>query len=252
MRPAIAAGLALALLAGPALACPDASDELLFHSCWGRASADLVLLPEDLPLPEPPDDGVRLIVTGAYTGRDAREQAGAPAPVGLYMRAGEVVNRNMSRMDGLLVVDPEEGDLALFDRAAVPRGGRTLNLRQVEPRRTFIEIAGSAGLDVLQSHLLIIDGEIDVTDQPSAPRFRRRILFTDDDGFGLFETADSMTLYDAARRLEQAADPEMALNLDMGSYDFCLLQRDGVERLCGVLGRDQTDKLSNLIVLTLE
>ncbi|HUF55983.1 MAG TPA: hypothetical protein VMM55_05410, partial [Thermohalobaculum sp.] len=219
MRPAIAAGLGLAFLAAPVLACPEPSDGLLFHSCWGEASADLVLLPEDEPLPEPPEDGVRLIVTGAYTGRDMRE-AGGPAPVGLYMRAGEVVNRNMSRMDGLLVVDPEEGDLALFDRAAVPRGSRTLNLRQVEPRHTFIDIASGAGLDVLQSHLLIIDGEFDVRDQPDAPRFRRRILYTDADGFGLFQTEDAVSLYDAARLLEEVVDPVMALNLDMGSYDF--------------------------------
>lgn len=251
MRPAAAAGLGLALLAAPALACPEPSDGLLFHSCWGEASADLVLLPEDQPLPEPPEDGVRLIVTGAYTARDMRE-AGHPAPVGLYMRAGEVVNRNMSRMDGLLVVDPQKGELALFDRTAVPRGSRTLNMRQVEPRETFIEIASRAGLDVLQSHLLIIDGELDVRDQPDAPRFRRRILFTDAEGFGLFQTEDAVTLYDAARLLEDAVDPVMALNLDMGSYDFCLLQRDGVERLCGVLGREQTDKLSNLLVLTFE
>ena len=251
MRPAIAAGLGLALLAAPAPACPDPDDGLLFHSCWGEARADLVLLPEDEPLPEPPEDGVRLIVTGAYTGRDARE-AGHPAPVGLYIRAGEVVNRNMSRMDGLLIVDPEQGTLILHDRASVPLTGRRLNLREVEPRREFIGLAAEAGLDVLQSHLLIIDGEIDVSDQDNAPRFRRRLLFTDDAGFGLYETAEAVTLHEAARRLEQAADPAMALNLDMGSYDFCLLQRDGVERLCGVLGRDQTEKLSNLVVLTLE
>ena len=250
MTPA-AAGLGLALLAAPAFACPEPSRELIFHSCWGEARADLVLLPEDAPLPEPRGDGLRLIVTGAYTGREARE-TGHPAPVGLYMRDGELVNRNMSRMDGLLVVDPADGGLALYDRTSVPQGGDTLNLRQLEPRHRFVDLAAAEDLDVLQSHLLIIDGEPDVADVPDAPRFRRRILFTVGEDFGLFETADAVTLHEAAQRLDEAVAPDMALNLDMGSYDFCLRHEDGVERLCGVLGREQTEKLSNLLMLTLE
>ena len=251
MRWAAAVLPGLALLAAPAMACPEPSEELIFHSCWGDARADLVLLPEDQPLPDPPEQGLRLIVTGAYTGRDARAP-GRPAPVGLYMSDGRLVNRNMSRMDGLLIVDPDAGTLTLHDRGAVPREADTLNLRQVEPRREFVDHAAAAGLDVLQSHLLVIDGESDVTDVPDAPRFRRRILFTDDHGFGLFETAGAVTLYAAAARLEQAVAPDMALNLDMGSYDFCLRQEDGVERLCGLLDRGQIGKLSNLLMLTLE
>lgn len=245
------AWLGAALAAAPALACPEPTDELLFHSCWGEASAELLLLPEDRPLPEPPEDGLRLIVTGAYTGRETRE-GGHPPPVGFFMRKGEVISRNMSRMDGLLLIDPETGELALHDRASVPLDDGMLDLRELRPRNEFIELASEAGLDVLQSHLLIIDGEVDVADQEGAPRFRRRILFTDEHGFGLFETTEALTLFDAAERLDSALAPEMALNLDMGSYDFCLISRDGIERRCGVLGPEQTDKLSNLLMLTLD
>lgn len=248
---AIAAALGLAILAAPALACPEPSDELIFHSCWGEPSAELLLVPEDLPLPELDEAGGRLVVTGAYTARHPREE-GHPAPVGFYMRDGEVVTRNMARMDGLLLVDPRSGTLQLHDRSAVPLDGTTYNLRQLEPRHHFIDAASELGLSALQSHLLIINGEPDVTDQAEAPRFRRRVLFTDGFGYGVFQTMGAVTLFDAAERLHQTLAPDMALNLDMGSYDFCLFAREGVERRCGVLARDQIDKLSNLVLLTLQ
>jgi hypothetical protein len=44
----------------------------------------------------------------------------------------------------------------------------------------------------------------------------------------------------------------MALNLDMGSYDYCQRATDGVESSCGGLSRNDTGKLSNLLILTLE
>lgn len=247
----LAAALGLALLAAPALACPEPSDELVFHSCWGDARAELLLLPEDAPLAPAPAEGERLTVTGAYTGREPRE-GGHPAPVGFYMRRGEVVNRNMGRMDGLLVVDPEDGTLGLYDRAAVPLAGEVYNLRDLDDRRAFIEAASARGLSAMQSHLLVIRGAPDVGDQPDAPRFRRRVLFTDAHGYGVFQTSDAVTLHDAAMRLDEALAPTMALNLDMGSYDFCLRARGGVERQCGLLGRDQTEKLSNLVRLGID
>lgn len=251
MRALIGAALGLLLLVAPAWACPEPGETLLFHSCWGEARAELLLLPEELPLSEPPEQGLRLVVTGAYTGREPRE-SGRPAPVGFHMQNGELVTPHMSRMDGLLIVEPESGALSLVDRSAVPIDGQILNLRRVGPRREFVELAAAAGLDVMQSHLLIIDGDIDVTDSPDAPRFRRRILFTDEAGFGVFETDEPVTLFEAARRLQEAYAPDMALNLDMGTYDLCLIAREGGERRCGLLGRGQADRLSNLLILTVQ
>lgn len=247
---AFAAVMALALLAGPTLACPQPSDELLFHSCWGEPRADLTLLPEDMPLPDPPQEAGRLIVTGAYTGRRPRED-GRPKPVGFFMRDGEVINRNMTRMDGLALIDPKTGALAIHDRSAAPLGDRVYNLRRVEPRAAFIEAAEDRGLSALQSHLLVIDGAPDVTDLAEAPRFRRRVLFTDDHGYGVYQSTGAETLFDAAERVHELFAPKMAMNLDMGSYDFCLMAEDGVERRCGVLSRDQTEKLSNLLILSI-
>ena len=58
------------------------------------------------------------------------------------------------------------------------------------------------------------------------------------------------SLFQAAELLAQQA-PAMALNLDMGSYNYCIWVRaDGTASSCGALGIEGTDKLSNLIRLT--
>ena len=44
--------------------------------------------------------------------------------------------------------------------------------------------------------------------------------------------------------------PDMALNLDMGSYDYCRFSENGREIGCGILGG--TAKLSNLLVMSSE
>ena len=110
----------------------------------------------------------------------------------------------------------------------------------------------STGPPNAQSHLLIVDGQIDVRPQEDAPAFVRRMLFTDPEGFGVYQTRWPETLHDAARRLARAVAPRMALNLDMGSYDYCQGATKGVESSCGGLSRDNTSKLSNFLVLTLE
>ncbi|MEO0820592.1 MAG: hypothetical protein AAF074_09230 [Pseudomonadota bacterium] len=232
--------------------CPEPSAALIFHSCWGQGSAQLLLLPEDLPLPEPDDLSLSLLVTGGYTGRVPRNE-GRPAPVGLMIRKGEVVGRNIARMDGILVLGPEPGALRLERRSSVDLDGRRYDLSPLEQRSAFIAAASAAGLSVVQSHLLVIDGKADTRAVEDAPRSRRRILFTDAAGFGVWQSRGPLTLDAAARRLVSERAPLMALNLDMGSYDFCLRRRAGqaAER-CGALTPQQIDgKLSSVILLNL-
>jgi hypothetical protein len=57
---------------------------------------------------------------------------------------------------------------------------------------------------------------------------------------------------DAASQLADALAPRMALNLDMGSYNYCQRLEAGVESNCGSLDRRETGKLSNLLLLTIE
>lgn len=245
---------ALAMVpAAPAAACPPPSETLLFHSCWGRGKLEILLLPEDLPLPEAGsgDTAQRLIVTGAYTARDERD-GGLPKPVGMFVRGGTVANPNLGRMDGVLLVDPATGRPEVRHRARLPLGGRDYDLRELGQRRAFLAEAAARGLSVMQSHLLIVDGELDIEPHEEAPVFVRRMLFEDGAGFGLYQTRQPRALYDAARQLADALAPRMALNLDMGSYNYCRRLADGVDTVCGALQRGSTGKLSNLLMLTLE
>jgi hypothetical protein len=242
----------LAILAAyPAAACPPPSDKLLFHSCWGRGHLAIRLLPEDLPLHGPADTVVRLTVTGAYTARENRE-GGLPKPVGMFVHDGAVINPNLGRMDGILLVDPGTGQPELHHRARLRLGDRDFDLRSLDQRRAFVAEAMARSLSVAQSHLLIVDGRVDVRSQEDAPAFVRRMFFIDKSGFGLYETVWPETLWDAARQLADALAPQMALNLDMGSYNYCQRAKNGVENGCGGVDRSEIEKLSNLLVLTLE
>ncbi len=249
IRPLAAAALgALAsVLASAATACPDPSATLLFHSCWAGGEVKIRLLPEDLPLPAP-DTGTRLIVTGAYTSTESRNGE-LRKPVGLFVHRGKVVNPNLGRMDGILLVDPKSGKPDLQNRAAMRYRGNSYDLRKLDQRHAFVDAARSADISVLQSHLLIVDGRVDVRPQDDAPVFRRRMLFSGADGFGIYQTDAPATLYDAARALADAHAPEMALNLDMGSYDYCQRHTSGQAESCGLLDASNTIKLSNLLEL---
>lgn len=234
-----------------AAACPPPSAELLFHSCWGRAGLEVLLLPDDLPILPGLSTGRRLIVTGAYTARDTRDD-GLPKPVGLFIRNGMVVNPNLARMDGVLVVDPESGAPVLYHRTNVLFAEKVYDLTILHQRRAFTTAAAKAGISVLQSHLLIVDGKVDVRPQDEAPVFVRRMFFVSAEGFGVYQPGAAMTLRAAAESLADEIAPTMALNLDMGSYDYCRASAYGAEVGCGILGSSGTEKLSNLLLLTVE
>lgn len=199
----------------------------------------LRLLPEDTGA-TPPD---ALDVTGAYTASD-RRAGDKPKPVGLMVRNGEVISREYVRFDGLLTVDAA-GNPVIHMRSRVSFSGIAYDLNQSAARAAFLKGVADAGGDVMQSHLLIIDGAADVADQAGAPQFRRRIMFQMANGdVGVFDSSPrALTLHDATEEVAARFAPAMALNLDMGSYDFC---RRG-DTLCGLLTGDGTAKLSNVL-----
>ena len=241
-----ASALAWLVGAGAALACPPVLDTMLMHSCWGQARAEIVLLPEQAA----PPPAASLTVTGAYTGTEPRAN-GAPNPVGLFVHGGQVINPNLARMDGVLVIDPADGVPAIYPRTAVRTAKGAVDLTDPEARAAFAADAATRGLSVLQSHLLIVDGTLDVRPVEDAPRAKRRFLILDAHGFGIAQTLGAETLYDAGTWVAETYQPRMVLNLDMGSFDYCLLQmKDGREN-CGVLGADETSRLSNLLRLVL-
>ena len=237
-------GLAPPQAAGTA-GCPAENDQLLFHSCHGPATAELLLLPEEGDAVAVPAPGDTLVVGGTYTGTDLRD-GGLPNPVGLFVDEGEVVSPHLARMDGILVIG-EDGQPRIHHASRVPSRGDTADLTDADQRLDFAASAAEQGRSVMQSHLLITDGKVDVRRQMDAPKARRRLLFSGPGGWGIYQTQQAVTLFDATWELQQRFRPDMALNLDMGSYDYCVLTRGGVASICGVLGATQTQKLSNLL-----
>lgn len=242
--------LALLAIALPTLAqaCPAPSETVLFHSCWGKAQASSLLLPEESPVPKTPAE--RLVVTGGYTGKDVRVDE-KPNPVGMFVHRGQVINPTLARMDGIVILTPD-GNLDVQHRNRTRLAQERFDLAEIDQRKAFQEVARGSGSTVFQSHLLIVDGELDIRPPENPKRAIRRILFTDAAGYGIYQTNGLVSLYDAAVEVEQAFSPFMAINLDMGSYDYCLATRSGVEVNCGVLARENTQKLSNLLVLSLQ
>jgi len=236
-------------LSGSATAatCPAANDSLLFNSCNASTHAALVLLAPDATIPDnlATSDKTTLVVTGAYTSGEKVE------PEGFVLDHGEAYDPYIQGWDGLLLITPE-GELSLHHVSRVRFRGGLSNLRDRGQRRAFVARARQIGLSAIQSHLLITDGALDVRDVSGAPRFRRRILFSYQDGeYGIFDSGSrALTLFEAAEEVAALYNPYMAFNLDMGSYDYCALTDAGRETNCGDLTRSATQKLSNILVFT--
>ena len=230
-----------------AATCPVADKSLLLNSCTASPEAALILLapdaiiPNDLAAPEK----TTLVITGAYTSGEKVE------PEGFVIDHGKPYDPYIQGWDGLLLITPE-GDLSLHHVSRVKFRGSLSNLRDKGQRRAFVARAKQLGLSAIQSHLLITDGALDVRDVSGAPSFRRRILFSyQDGGYGIFDSGErALTLFEAANEVADLYKPDMAFNLDMGSYDYCALTADGAETNCGDLARSATRKLSNILVFT--
>ena len=247
--------LAALLLATPLAAAGAAAPEgegVLAAACPGPGALDLLLLPEEAGALDAAE--AALTVTGAYTATDTRDEA-KPKPVGLFVHRGRAVSLEYGRMDGLLVIEAD-GAARIVAAPAARVGEAEHDLTDPEGRRAFVAAAKAAGASALQSQLLIRDGELDLRPVDDAPRAIRRILFQSEDGaLAIWQSgARALTLHAAAEELARLHAPVMAMNLDMGSYDFC--ERTGPETgsggasySCGFLDRQGVERLSNLIRL---
>lgn len=243
LAPAALAALIAAPL-GAAGLCERTDPTLLWAACDGPAHVELLLLPEDAGL----TPANALDVTGGYTAAD-RRAGGEPKPVGLFVRDGEIIGREYVRFDGLLLIDAAGAPRILHRRYAT-LDGETFDLEDSARRAEFLAAVAAAKGSLLQSHLLIVDGEIDAFAKKGAPRFPRRILFQTESGeTALFDSGRrALTLAEATAEVAEKFAPRMALNLDMGSYDFCRL---GARR-CGLLSYAETGKLSNILRFRVE
>jgi hypothetical protein len=238
-RSILAIGLNLALMAaGFAQDCTQ-PPSVLIHSCQTEIAVHLRVLPDN----KQRDSNHLLTVTGTYSSGD---RFGIE---GLVIQAGKTVSRRYQNWDGVLIID-QNGAPHLYNAKNVVLDGDEFDLKDKPRRDTFIAKAKESGATVLQSHLLISGGMLDLKDVEDAPSFKRRLLVTFRDGsFAIWETARSETLYDAARQVQDALSPHMALNLDMGAYDYCRTGPTGAESDCGGL-LVSADKLTNLLEFT--
>ncbi len=215
--------------------CP-LSTLILVHSCQADVQLRLRVLPDG----DQANDHHILTVAGTYSSGD---RFGIE---GLVIQNGKTVSRRYQNWDGVLIID-QNAKPHLFHARAVVLGVEIFNLKEKPRRDGFIAKAKDMGVTVLQSHLLVTNGTLDLKDVEGAPKFKRRMLVTFEDGsFGIWETTQSETLYEAARQVQEDLNPHMALNLDMGAYDYCRSGPKGAESDCGGL-LVSADKLTNLL-----
>lgn len=225
----------------------SATSMLLAPTELSRLKAELIFLPAELnalAIKSDPNSR-RLTVTGVYTRGDAFQ------PLGLVIRHGEATTSSLHTSDGIIIVDPN-GKLSLHYKSRVELSGQVFDLEDEQDRESFLAQAAKAELSALQSHMLIIDGVVDVKERDDAPKFRRRIIFDTRDGrVGIYESGGTKeTLYEAANALASMGDIRMALNLDMGTYNLCWERRGPEKQNCGVVGPVALSRLTNLLRIT--
>ncbi|GLQ34505.1 hypothetical protein GCM10007939_07880 [Amylibacter marinus] len=235
----IGVALPLAPISASAEGCPAREAVSLYHSCAFPAQMTLRFMPLDMEL----KSRDFLAVTGAYSSGDRY------GVEGLAMNKGQMISRRFQGWDGILIVDAQ-GVPEIHNTNSVHFEGRVYNLKTQPDRRDFTALAQTTGASVIQSHLLISDGALDLQQVEPARRFIRRMAFQDAHGWGIFETEKPMTLYEAAVQIQEDLNPYMALNLDMGAYNYCRMRRSDQVDSCGNL-YVTPDKLTNLLVLSL-
>lgn len=239
LTPLLLAGALLSSAASAEGLCERKDFDLIWTGCGTDARIELRLLPEEAGT----TPKGALDVTGGYTAVNKRE-GGKPRPVGLFIHKGDILIREYARFDGVLLIDAD-GQARIMHRRRVSFQGLDYDLNDASRRSAFLSDVAEADGSLLQSHLLVVDGAGDVRATEGAPRFRRRILFQMPNGdLGLYDsTPRPLTLAEATAEVVARYQPVMALNLDMGSYDYC---RRGANP-CGPFTLETTAKLSNLL-----
>ncbi|MFA6027508.1 MAG: hypothetical protein WC752_01115 [Patescibacteria group bacterium] len=167
-----------------------------------------------------PEGEIAAQAVGSYT-------TGPQKPADFAIDGGHVENYLISTREGLVIIQKDgtvrikhRGQLQTTDiapRAAVNPLHITENLSDFT---TFIELAEREGVDVMNSHLLLYQGGLEVGTNSDPATDKRRALVTYHDGrFALVDFEQPLSLYEEAYLLQQAGF-ESAVNLDTGYYDY--------------------------------
>jgi len=183
----------------------------------------------------------RLEMTGTYT-------SAFHYPTGLFVVDGDVINPVLQKWDGLVILDAS-GTLHIKDIHTLEYRFRHFKIKQsYQDYLDFLKLAEEQKFSIFQTHLLIKNGEIDVS-PISKKRFRRRVIFQDrHDAISIYDSFDKqLTFYELAQTLKEQYDAFNVVNLDMGPYGYCArYERD--KRVILYNGKGKGVQLSNIII----
>jgi hypothetical protein len=168
----------------------------------------------------------RLIVTGTYT-------SPFNTPVGLTINQGKVLNPALQKWDGILVID-YNGKAHITDINHLMYNFTLFDIRNsYKDYLTFFQIAQVNKLTIIQSHLIISNGNILIDKQNlKREKFRRRVIFqTKDNALYVYDSfKQRLTFYKLAQILKNKYNAKIALNLDMGTYNYAVLYENNREK----------------------
>jgi len=219
--------------------CEITLENILFNSCDKQAVIALEFHPLELSY----DTNNLLSVTGAYSSGD---RFGVE---GLAFDGARLVSNRFQRWDGVFLVSPK-GIPYIFSANNIKLWKKNFNLTIKNERIKFVKLAQSKGWSMIQSHLLILDGDLDLYDVDNARRFIRRMFFIKKSGWGVYQTKTASTLYEAATEIKSMLNPDMVINLDMGAYNYCQVSTELGPKACGEL-LTKSENLTNLITIQL-
>lgn len=219
--------------------CGTLGENILFYSCDKQA----VILLKFHPLELSHKTNNILSVTGAYSSGD---RFGVE---GLAFDGKRLVSSRFQNWDGIFLVSPN-GVPHIFNSKKVNLWKKNFDLTLKNDRKKFIEIAQSKNWSMIQSHLLISNGNLDLYEIENARRYIRRMFFIKQTGWGVYQTKTASTLYEAAIEIKSLINPDMVINLDMGTYNYCQRSTDLGPKACGEL-LTNSKNLTNLITIKL-
>jgi len=167
---------------------------------------------------EPCESKNRIILTGTYTSPFA-------IPTGLCIINGEIINPALQKWNGLLILNKDR-QLNIYSADDLTVDFKDLKIKtNYNDYIDFVEKLKQDKLSVIQSHLILYKGNVLIENNPQEKKFRRRIIFqTADNSIHIYDSFDKeVTLFDIATSLHADFKAVSAINLDMGTYNFCKL-----------------------------
>lgn len=186
------------------------------------------------------------VATGTYT-------SPFHVPVGLSAARGRIANPAIRDMEGLVVITPN-GRWKIDHIDHLEYGLQPYRIRQSrEDYLAFLSAIEQDQLSVFQSHLLVYEGVVQVPATADPARARRRVLFqTGRADLHVFDSkSEALTLREAALRVKERFGADRAVNLDMGTFNYCM-KKEGIQPISYSHLPDQGVIISNFLVVWYE